>query len=277
VVWVPPMSVFDQSSLCCGDFRLELNPQNINTYQQLAVESRGAATATFGNSDGDLKFEVTDMQFYAACCRGPNISDLTYYIDMSNNIQVQQSGVGNPSFQQRSYDIPESTYAVAVAYIDSRRSDDTRVSNTDFKIYSDDITGDTLEDLAPRVNRWFFQYAGQKFPQIDYDGFKDGTTDFTTAGLYYDTQIANGSVCDSPESKDDFVKKGVYWYFNTPKSGDDRSTRLQLWQSFQLAGATGGTVGFSQNANSCVMSMSRAVAKIEIKQGRCVSCMVEDI
>lgn len=269
LTWMPPLSIFKVGhAMPSGRYELVLNPQTASSYQKYAIQSLGADkvpnTSTVGNpSNGsNYIFNVQDMYFYCNTVEGPRADNLTYLLDLEQtNCASEQFSANQQSFQQRNFDVSPSTYALTAAYQDARSGNNTLHSSSIYKVDAD-------EEL--KLNRFFINYAGQNLPSPDADPNFTATQDYTTQ-RYVESQIYSGALYDSggAESLQDWKDRGSYYYFSWPKDGTDRSTRVNVHQSFQ-----GGTD--TTHMRLLLFSHSKQVARVEVKDGRVVSVQLED-
>jgi hypothetical protein len=195
-IWQPPLSIFKvQHAMPGGKYELLLNPQTATAWKQRAIESiLGTASKVPGSVVGgvvvgDYDIKIVDMFLYVQSIDGPRCDDTTYLLDLEQT-RCQAETITNSSFGQRNADISPSTYAITVAYQDSRAGEHTSISASKFKSYDD--TANPLLAQELKLTRQFLNYAGQNFPQPDSNPeFKeyaggaaagDNGTDYTTQG-----------------------------------------------------------------------------------------------
>ena len=213
LIWQPPLSIFKIGhALPCMKAELILNPQTQSSYQQTAIQSI-LANKVAGT---DFKFEVKDMYFYCNSVEGPRADDVSYLLDLEQ-VTCQSDNVPGVSFAQRNFDVSPSTYALTVAYQDSRVNSDTQFSQSKFKSYGADSKA-SEEEL--KINRFFVNYAGQNLPAPDADPkyIVGSAIDYTTQ-RYAETQIYSGAMFDAggAESLEDWHDRGAYYYFSWPR------------------------------------------------------------
>ena len=263
MVWQPPLNIFKvATALPGGKYELVLNPQTSTTYQNFAVESNGANKVP----GTDFTFSITDMYLYVATVEGPRVDDLTYLLDLET-IRCQTDNIDNTSFQQKSFDVSPSTYALAVAYQDQRIGTDTRVSAAKFKSYNAALSAS--EEV--KLNRFFINFAGANKPAPDADpSYQVGTAIDYTTQRYVESNIYSGGYYDTggAENIEEWQKRGPYYYFAWPRDSADRSTRCTVHQQFDGADVA--------NMRICLFDLSRQVARIRIQNSRIVDVQVED-
>ena len=140
LIWTPPLSLFKIGhALPSGKYELVLNPQTASVYQKAAIES------ILGDGDktpaADYKFTVETMYLYVNTVEGDRCDDITYLLDLEQT-RCQADKVDGPSFAQKSWDVSPSTYALTVAYQDTRAGTNTQASASKFKSYEDEINFD---------------------------------------------------------------------------------------------------------------------------------------
>ncbi len=265
LIWQPPLSIFKIGHcLPCGKYELVLNPQTQSSYQQAAIQSLGINKV----AGTDFKFEVKDMYLYCNTVEGPRADDVSYLIDLEQTT-CQSDNVPGVSFAQRNFDVSPSTYALTVAYQDSRVNSDTQYSQSKFKSYGVN-SGASEEEL--KLNRFFINYSGQNLPAPDADPkyIVGDAIDYTTQ-RFAETSIYSGAMFDSGggESLSDWHSRGAYYYFSWPRDGTDRSTRVNVHQGFE----TGTQVA---NMRVLLFSHNKQVARVQVSDGRVVSVDLED-
>ena len=157
LIWQPPLSIFKIGhALPSGKFELILNPQTASVYQKNAIQSILANKV----SGTDFSVNIEDMYFYCSTVEGPRADDITYLLDLEQTA-CQSDNVPGIDFAQRNFDVSPSTYALTVAYQDSRVGSDTQFSQSQFKSYGADSS---VADEELKLNRFFINYAGQNLP-----------------------------------------------------------------------------------------------------------------
>jgi hypothetical protein len=262
-VWTPMcLSVFNIDHGLPGgsNFELLLNPHNLATYQLSCVETVGAKAAwTSAAAQGDFKVTIHSMYLYIHTVEAERLENISYLIDLQSS-RIQTDGALTASFSQKMFDISPSTYAITVLYQDSRAATSSVIAANKFTIPANGQNS---------LNRFYLNYAGQSFPSPDYDISYAGRFDYLTQ-LYTNTLINNGKYLSNEgvESQAEFLNKGMYITFLTPKDGSDRSTKLTV-----NAGFENGTN--LANARLCVCDSFREVCRVVIKDGRCIDVQVE--
>lgn len=280
LIWQPPLSIFKVGhALPSGKYELVLNPQTASVYQKYAIQTLITAnadsvpnTATTGapSAGSNYIFNVQNMYFYCNTVEGPRADDITYLLDLEQtNCQSEQFGADQKGFNQKNFDVSPSTYALTVAYQDSRSGNDSRNSPSIFKVSNDARTSNNEEQ---KLSRFFINYAGQNLPAPDADPNFTATQDYTTQ-RYIESQIYNGAMFDTggAESLDEWHKRGSYYYFSWPRDGTDRSTRVNVHNEFQGNGGADTT-----HLRMLLFSHSKQVARVRVQDGRVVDVQLED-
>lgn len=269
LTWTPPLSIFKIGhALPSMKAELVLNPQTASVYQKYAIQSIGADKVP----GTDYAFSVEQMYFYCNTVEGPRADDITYLLDLEQtNCQSEQFSTTPRSFQQTNFDVSPSTYALTVAYQDTRSGNDTRNSASIYKVDNDARTSSS-EEL--KLNRFFINYAGQNLPAPDADPNFTPTVDYTTQ-RYVESQIYSGAMFDTGGGEDiqTYHNRGAYYYFAWPRDGTDRSTRVNVHNQFNIAdGAPNNTT----NMRLLLFSHSKQVARVRVQDGRVVDVQLED-
>ena len=156
---------------------------------------------------------------------------------------------------------------LTVAYADLRAGSNSQISQSKFKSYNNEVDRSTETALT----RFYLNYASVSQPNPDAAPVFNNTTDYLTQ-RYVETQLNTGAFFDTggPESYADWLKRGMYLTFQTPRDGSDRSTRVMLNQQF----ATGTDV---TNLRVLLFDHSKQVCRIRIQDGQTVQVDLEDV
>jgi len=270
ITWTPPLSIFKIGhGLPSGKFELILNPQTSSVYKKYAIES----IVTDKIPGVDYNFSINDMYFYANTVEGERADDITYLLDLEQTRCQTETINPNGGMQQKNFDVSPSTYALTVAYQDSRAGTNTQISSSKFKSYNALIT--TSEEL--KLRRFFINYAGQNLPSPDADPLfvlgddltTEKYTDYTTQ-RYIESQIYSGAYFDTggAESLKEFHNRGSYYYVSIPRDGTDRSTRVTINQEFRAADLA--------NTRVLLFDHAKQIARIRVQDGRVIDVQIED-
>ena len=268
LIWTPPLSIFKlEHALPLGKYELILSPQTSSALPNYMVESLSGAK-TLSN----FRYEIVDMYLYLNTVEGRREDNLTYFLDLDCTSCQSEGLQSSRAFRQENFDVSPSTYALTVAFQDTRAGTDTRFSPTKFKSYINSPVGESGEEL--KMNRMYVSFAGQNLPSPDADPqFQVSTAiDYTTqrymeSQLYSNTYFSEGGA----ESLVDWKNRGAYYYFNWARDGNDRSTRVQVNQQFD-------TSADANLANTRVLLFShyKQVCSIRISEGRVQDVIVQD-
>jgi hypothetical protein len=257
--WQPlSLGIFKiEHGLPCGDYTLRLTPFPNTVYPIRAFESSELVKSA-GVGVDNIKLNVNYMYFYCHTLKGDRVDNKNYLIDLEN-INCQRTAISSATFEQNDFTIEPSTYGIACAYQHQNAGNDTRFSASKFKAVNN-------EEL--NLKRFFIQYDGQKYPQIDADNeFKAGVD--RTIQRYYETMHYNGGAHDVGGCEDiqTYHDNGQYFYFAVPKDGSSRATRLNVHQNFSA---------LTVNPNLLVFSYYRSVCQVQIEDGRVVQVQIEN-
>lgn len=278
LVWQPPLSLFKiDHALPGGKYELVLNPQTVTSFQKHGIESTLAVASKVptlpGGAAGDFKLDVVDFYMYCNTVDGPRADNITYLLDLEQT-RCQASKIDNTSFGQKNFDVSPSSYALTVAYQDTRVGENTALSVSKFKSYNAIAIPDTSQEL--KLNRLFVNYAGQNLPAPDADpkfvpfvGGGPAGIDYTIQ-RYAESQMYSGAYFDTggAETITDFHNRGAYYYFAWPRDGTDKSTRVNVHQGFDGADVT--------NMRILLFDHSKMTARVRVQDGRVISVDVED-
>jgi hypothetical protein len=267
------LSVFKcEKALPLGQWAVEMTPSQDSVWKKRIVESL-FGDKVVGNGANNYKVSVEQIYFYCAKVQTSRVDNLSYLIDLENT-RAMQDQIQGSSLSQNTFNVSPSTYALTVAYQDGRAGVDTRVSQTKLKSYARTIPAAAsdvpVDDLSVSLSRWYMQYGGQKYPQVDLDPAFTTTTDFFNQ-LYINSQLNTGGYMDSGgcETQKEWLERGLYLHYLTPKDGTSTDTRLTVNQQFTIPPAF-AEQDYQQNMRCLVFDHSRAAIKVNIKDGRVV-------
>lgn len=266
------LSVFKcEKALPLGQWAVEMTPSQESVWQKRIIES------LFGDKQAgdanDYLVSIDQIYFYCAKVQTSRVDNLSYLIDLENT-RAMQDQIQGSSLTQNTFNVSPSTYALTVAYQDGRAGVDTQVSQTKLKSYARVIppaaSDVPLADLSASLSRWYMQYGGQKYPQVDLDPAFTTTTDFFNQ-LYINSQLNTGGYMDSGgcETQKEWLERGLYLHYLTPKDGTSTDTRLTVNQQFTIPPGL-AEQDYQQNMRCLVFDHSRAAIKVNIKDGRVV-------
>lgn len=220
--WKPPLSIFDikHAMPCAGTkYQLDLTPYPNDSWEKRAVKS------LYGKAihNTDYTIEIEDIKFYLLICQSNPIKDnFTFFLDL-NEVSAQQVQITS-SNEQKSLDIKESSYAVAIAFQDESAGNNTMYSPSFFKVRN---------NIELKLNRFYIRYAGQQKPMPDQEGYIGSRIDSFKNAYVRCLQYTGASRGDSVETYDEWKKRGAYFYYSFPKTASDRSTRCYIQTSFK--------------------------------------------
>ena len=256
LVWQPPLSIFSvEQALPAGKYELTLNPQIASAYKTRVVESL-IDNRTLA---ADFDFNVKDMYLYTATLESTRVDDLTYMIDL-DEVRCQTEDAKGSNFPQKNFDVSPSTYALTCAFQEASAGSDTLYSASKLKSRND-------EDL--NLTRLFLSYGGSSRPPIDADPeYLPGSAKDYTTQRYSDSLLQSGQYFQEggSETIEEWQKRGPYYHFNWPRSGQDRSTRAQV--NFQFSTLTSSRV--------LMFDWYRSIATIMVKNSRVVDVRITD-
>jgi hypothetical protein len=257
-----PLSLFKcERALPLGQWEIQMTPSQDSVWKKRIIESLIGDKA----SGVDYKVEVQQIYFYAALVETSRISNLTYLIDLENT-RCMTDKVNGTGLSQETFNVSPTTYALTVAYQDQRVGNQTNISQPKLKSYAAVVppfnSDIPLADQATQLTRYYMQYGGQKYPQIDWDSAFTGNTDHLTQ-LYMNTQLQCGGYMDSggAEKFSEWIDRGAYYHFLTPRDGTSVDTRVVVNQQFDNAADVA-------NMQCLLFDHSRAAIQVTIKDGR---------
>lgn len=267
-IWQPPLGAFDYNkALPSGKYELILRPSN--DYKLRGMETSGANPIVIGIDLGQYDLEITDINFYVCIVEGPRANDsLEYVLDFdSMDCHSQEIAAGETADKQ--FTISKTTHGLAIA-VQSKKTADPRHPLSLFRVSADGAATETTDNYNEEatLTRLRVDYAGQSFPQPEWAGVYDATTDRLTQ-RYIESQLFNDAHDDDAGAltKSDWLTKGMYAYFRVGKDGSDASTNCAVSVNYTT---------LTSGANLLVFDMFRKVAIITIANGQVVNVRSED-
>lgn len=230
VLWKPGIGIFeDDVALGAGNYTISLNPATNYKTAALQTLSSNTNTATYN-------LTIDDIRFYASTYKtelGDSLIELTL-----KEIDVQSKVIGDSgNVSSLQFTVPPSTYGVAVFFQAGNAGYDSISPSTLFK------TKQVYPPLSTTVDERSLQniqisYAGMTRPQINWTN-NEFTYDNTTAGAtstnelqqrYIDTISETGMLYNTGgcESFEEYLKRGIYIYYEFLKPESNKATDLQL-------------------------------------------------
>ena len=196
----------------------------------------------------------------------------TLYYDMEKvSAQIQSVPSANQTSLQ--FNVPQSTYALACAYIDGRAGDDSRISPTKFHAKKNTKSAATnSEQEEDKLSRWYLSIGGKNYPARESSPDFNTGKDYSVA-RYAQTMINNGAYWDnaSAETLQEYKERGMYLYEPIHRDGSNVDSRVLVNSEFSRNG--GAEIA---NMNCCLFAFSRKVAKCDYKNGRLVEITVQE-
>ncbi len=232
LIYVPPLSIFDLDHAIPGSskFEIDFTPYGDTLYQANMIESSGVNKIhTTDGVNGQFRFKVENMLFYAARCEGPLVQQDEFFLDL-HETRLQISTITTNDRSQFSLNISPSTQAISIAFQDEAAETNTLYSQSRFKIRND-------EEL--NLTNFYLRYGGVQKPSPDYRPvYSVDLNEDRMVEQYARSLLYNGSYHDSSaETLDQWRERGMYLSFAWPKDGTDRETRCYV--STQFSALTG--------------------------------------
>ncbi len=266
IIWQPPLSIFKVAhALPAGQYELVLNPQNSNVYERLAFESKHHDLTT-GLAAENIKFTIDKMYLYVCQVKSRRVDNMSFLLDLDEITCQKRAVIASTGLQQEEFSVSPSTTALATAFQDNRAGSTTFLSPSLFRIGSQ-----AHHEL--KLIRFYINYAGDNRPKPDADpSYKLAAVnleDFTKQ-RYMDTMIYSNALYESGgcETIQDWHERGAYYYFEWPRDGVDRSTRVIVNYSFNEAISNGSILLFNR---------LKKVASIKIENGNVVRVQVQEM
>lgn len=216
-IWQPPLAIFEHNEgMPTGRYELTLSPQNVNDFKKRCVESL-LDDRNPGGAGADYDLEIIDCNMYVYQYDSERVVNTTYYIDM-DNIRAQRETLDAVTDQTKQFDVSPSTYALTMAFGDTRAPTTTQISEAKFKSPSSD-----------ELRSFFLSYGGVQQPSPDARLDLQNNA-YQVLQVYNDTLMATGSYYDSggSETVSEWIARGQYYTYIYERDGTDRSTRVNI-------------------------------------------------
>tara|TARA_R110000822_G_scaffold27046_3_gene81061 strand:+ start:650 stop:2416 length:1767 start_codon:yes stop_codon:yes gene_type:complete len=272
------LSIFKYSGAIPGGGKFELicTPHNKDTYKNRAIEVpeyfRDTQLPVFNTLASGVKFEVKDVRFYAAQVVGERVEDKTFYLPLENT-RLLTTKLSTSGLVKNYFDVSPLTYALTVAFQNSSAGNDPRHSCSRFRVGSLMTTAATpakLERPELSLDRMFVTYANRSYPSPDADPkYKAGNADDYSTQRYIETQINSGAFFSEGggESIQKHQDLGPIHYFQTPKDGQNRSTRVSVNTQFSSSFEGANLLLFEHSQSSCQIVIQRGlVISVEVSE-----------
>jgi hypothetical protein len=181
------------------------------------------------------------------------VEDTKYFIDLEET-RCQKALLKNTGNLTKEYfDVEPSCYGLTLAFADKDAGIDSKYSSSRFRVRG---------DSELKLQRLFITYSNRNFPAPDAEPqYKVGNADDYTTQRYIETSINSGAYFSEGggETLDDWQRRGSIHFFQTPKDGQDRSTRATVNCQFATK--------FDNTANICLFDHSRKAVQVTIQRG----------
>ena len=230
MIYKPPLGIFDSEDavLGAGQYTFTLNPDA--RFQECAVETINDAPIV-GGASPTYTLNIKNVTFYAATCRMV-VPDAIQTLHLSEySVQMRVMNSSNMNF---SFSIPSSTNVVHVWLQDESAGTSARCPPSNFKVLNgSDLPLETIQ----------LTYDGQVQPTVRWlSGFANnspaGRNSALLQQLYNSSLIARRSenAQGGAESFNEWLDRGAVYSFYWARSGDSRSTDLQVTIGYNGAG-----------------------------------------
>jgi hypothetical protein len=261
-----PLSIFNVMTgipACTHDIILHPMPSSslkAAAFQTKELLPRGA----------ELQFVIEDMYLQVYEVDGRPVDNTEFLLDLEQ-INCRTETMKTQGFIQKTFEVSPSTRALTLAFQDSRTEGlDSRLNSAEFVIYDPSLQYKVSEGL----NRFYIQYAGQQYPSPDADPRFSRVESAPTQQLterYMQTLMNTGAYfSDTPESFDEFVTRGPFFYFQTPRDGSDASRQVTVAANLNVSSAT----DLSQ-ARMLLFDHAKQLAKVTIQNGVVTNVQLE--
>ena len=234
-VWQPlalPIWRYD-GAIPAGNYNLVLQTQDSSNWQEYMIQS-GYVDKT---KTTDFKINIIDCFLYVCTVEGPQIQDDTEYMLPMDEVicQIQDTDVNSTGNQFKRFTVRPSSQALAVAFQDrSVGANNTMIPASTLKIRDDGELG--LEEL-------YILYNGVQKPQPRADVQFDGANDYLKQ-RYMENLIYSGNYFNQGgnESYQDWLDRGMFFYFSWPKNSNNGSDQVSVNFKFRTSVGSNGNV-----------------------------------
>lgn len=252
-IFQPPLGIFStESAMPSGAYRISLMPKNDLTS---CIETKFALGA-----NQRVRVIVENLYFYMSVFRTEKSFDSgTYYLSLDElNIQTKTVSAG-ASQGNYNFTIPSSTIGIAtfVQPISAGTFSPGQATRV--------IPSSLFKDASNSTNRLRtiqLTYSNTSKPVQNYDSNLNSNSLVPTQQYltqrYIDTAMNTELYSLSCESLDDWLTRGLLNYWSWIRSSDDRSTELQMTQTF---------TDVSANNNQFCCAVYRNLIKITVENG----------
>ena len=245
VVWQPPLGFFDIDHAVPpgGDWTFEFVPCGGRDWKKKLVESvlgdlQPSTVSGAGSEAGNFNVRVENMHMYVYTMQGERYDKGSYYLDFLNTkCQETHLPPNSTGIVQKSFAVHPNTGCLALAFQDQQAGEDTRYSNSKFKIRP---SAEAPEGQDMLLKRFFIAYNGQTQPSPDFQGgytyepgFRESHTQ-AIANRYVDNLLQSGGSDGNggSESLTDFKRRGPYHKFLWHKDYDEKPTHVTVNAQF---------------------------------------------
>ncbi len=252
VIYQPPLGVFDMDIndgvFGAGQYRLSLNP-NAN-YKVAALDttkqSIGSLVGLAATNFADVI--INDVKFYMYNAK-LDMEEGTTTREFREMMCQPQTLQNNTNLQQFNFTVPSSTRGIAVFCQSQLSGSNAQFPPSKFRLGTA-VAGPN--DAGNNLSNLQITYGSQTLPNIAWtsaltNGAAPATSTVavqTLAQRYHDNLLemdmydsAGGAEC-----LEDFLKRGLYIYYDFKKDKNDRSTQVQLNVQYGTAPAAGDLV-----------------------------------
>lgn len=274
VIWKPScLSIFNYPGAIPGGTKYELELQALaGTYTGLGVETPFNVKATPRTSDSiiakDFQLLVKNVKFYICHVQGPVVgtSDYGYYLNL-NEVRTHKRKITSASLSQFSVDVMPSSYALALAFQDTRVNSE---KETDCSITKFKVNGD-FEHEEQSLERYSIRFAGLSLPQPDAEIKISDTEEFLNNQYIRNQMYTNLFFKDSGgETLQEWKTRGIYFYHPFIRSAGNKETRAYVITQFNTNEETGAkylSEAGKEHLNAFLFEFYRSFVLIKMKNG----------
>jgi len=267
ICWNPKcLGVFNVHHAIPGGtkFELLLNPWNNSSYQVKGVETPTGVQKLFSdvnNPNRDFLFKILDLRFYICQMQGPIIQADNYYLDLHetrcHNLPLLTEGQ-----TQNAIDIVSSSYAITLAFQDSRAGTRTDISNSKFKL---------LNEEEKLLERYSIRFGGRSLPDPDAQIIVNENIQ-NIVDYYTRNHLYGGSYNQlTQESLNDWFERGIYFHHPFYRTALNKETRAYIITKFNSNLIDNSVSSFTERTRMLIFEHYHRVVIVSMDKGRVIN------
>jgi len=275
ICWKPTcLSIFNYQGAVPGGTKFELELQALaQDYIGLGIETPYGVQKTGRNSSlvlgTDYQLLVKNVKLYVCQVQGPVVGteDYAYYLNL-NECRAHSRKIENISLNQTPLDVTSSSYALALAFQDSRATNKDR---SDISVTKFHVVGENNDKEELSLNRYSIRFAGLSVPQPDGE-IKVGDLQEFLCNQYIRNQLYTSQYFKNAggESLKEWKERGVFFYHPFVRSAGNKESRAYVLTQFNDDPESGKVAISDEGAANLTMLLFEfyhSFALIKMKEG----------